>query len=149
MAEYLVYNQWATWLIVAALCLIIELASFDFYISCFALGAFAALLVSLTGLPFWAQVVVWAVFSVLSICFVRPALTHFLHRKAHKRESNADALIGRRGVVTEPIRAGGYGYVKIDGDEWRSVTADGTAVETGARVEVLSRESIILTVRVV
>ncbi len=147
MWEYLAGNMWTLWLVIAIVCLIIELTSFDFYITCFAIGALGAVAASLLRLPFWAQVVVWAVVSVASICFVRPVLTNHLHKRAHKRVSNADALIGRRGTVTETIKAGGYGYVKIDGDEWRSVTADGRGVEAGTGVEVVSRESIILTVR--
>ena len=60
---------------------------------------------------------------------------------------NADALIGRRAVVREAIPAGGAGYVAIDGDMWRSVSADGSGIPEGTAVEVVSRESIILTVK--
>lgn len=147
MWGYFAENMWALWLVIAGVCLIIELTSFDFYVTCFAIGAVGAALSALLTSSFWVQVVVWAVVAVLSICFVRPLLTRHIHRKSGKRKSNADALIGRRGTVTEPIKAGGYGYVKIDGDEWRSVTADGTAIESGQSVEVIGRESIILTVK--
>ncbi len=147
MIEYFGNNLWALWLIVSIACLIIELSSFDFYVTCFAIGALGAMVGAAVHCPWWLQVLLWAVVSVLSICFVRPVLTHHLHKKAHKRASNADALLGKTGVVIEEIKAGGYGYVKIDGDEWRSVTADGAAVAVGCRVEVVARESIILTVR--
>ncbi len=147
MFEYFAGNLWALWLIVAIVCMIVELTSFDFYITCFAIGALGAMLTAFLHFPVWLQVVSWAVFSVLSICFIRPILTNKLHRPSHKRRSNADALIGKRGIVIEKIEKGGYGYVKIDGDEWRSVSADGNEVELGSRVEVVERESIILTVK--
>ena len=54
---------------------------------------------------------------------------------------------GRRAVVREAIPAGGAGYVAIDGDMWRSVSADGSGIPEGTAVEVVSRESIILTVK--
>ncbi len=146
MFEYFTGNVWAVWLIIAIVCMIVELTSFDFFITCFAIGALGAMLVSFLGTPFWVDVIVWAAVSVLSLCFVRPVLTKYLHHPSHKRQSNADALIGRRGVVTEKINPNGYGYVRIDGDEWRSVTQDGHPIEAGHTVEVLSRESIILTV---
>ena len=41
----------------------------------------------------------------------------------------------------------GAGYVAIDGDMWRSVSADGSGIPEGTAVEVVSRESIILTVK--
>ncbi|MCD8306548.1 MAG: NfeD family protein [Prevotella sp.] len=147
MFEYLANNLWALWLCVAVVCLIIELTSFDFYVTCFAIGALGGLLGALLGLPLWAQALLWAVVSVLSICFVRPMLTRHLHKPSRVRASNAEALIGRRGTVIETIHSGGFGYVKIDGDEWRSVSEKGEEIAAGETVEVIARESIILTVR--
>ena len=63
-----------------------------------------------------------------------------------ERKSNVDALIGRQGKVIETIPQGECGYVKIDGDEWRSVSADGQEIPAGTTVQVVSRDSIILTV---
>ncbi len=147
MWTYFADNIWALWLVVAIVCMIIELTSFDFFITCFAIGALGAMVVSFFHAPFWVDVVAWAIVSVLCLCFVRPVLTKYLHRSSHKRKSNADALIGRRGVVIEKIGPNGYGYVRIDGDEWRSVTADGSPIDEGLMVEVIARESIILTVK--
>jgi len=69
-----------------------------------------------------------------------------LHASGEERPSNADALMGREGIVSEKIEERGYGRVKIDGDDWKSVSADGEAIREGARVRVVGRESIILTV---
>jgi membrane protein implicated in regulation of membrane protease activity len=146
MAEYFMNNLWLAWLIVSIVCIIIEVSSFDFFITCFAIGALGAMVSAIIGLPFWMQVIVWALISILSIKFIRPSLTSYLHAGSDKRISNADALIGKEGTVIDAIAKDGYGYVKIDGDEWRSVSVDGSAIEKGARVKVVSRESIILTV---
>lgn len=64
-----------------------------------------------------------------------------------ERNSNADALIGVTGVVTTDIPASGYGYVKISGDEWRSVSESGEPIPSGTTVTVVKRESTILTVK--
>ena len=45
-------------------------------------------------LPFWAQVLVWALFSILSIRLIRPRLIERLHNGGEDRLSNIDALIG-------------------------------------------------------
>ncbi len=146
MANYFIGNLWLVWLIISIVCVIIEMTSFDFFVTCFAIGALGAMVGAIVGLPLWMQIVVWAVISVLSIMFIRPVLTSHIHASDDKRVSNADALIGRKGTVIETIAADGFGYVKIDGDEWRSVAADGMEIAKGERVEVISRDSIILTV---
>lgn len=66
------------------------------------------------------QVVVWAICSMLSIWLVRPHLLKSLHKGGEDRRSNADALAGQIGEVTEMIPAGGYGRVKLDGDDWKA-----------------------------
>lgn len=146
MVEYFIQNLWLVWVIASIGLLLLELTSGDFYIICFAMGAVASVFCAAVGLPFWVQVLVWAVCSVLCLYFVRPSLVKRLHGKENERKSNADALVGRQGVVTETILSNGHGYVKIDGDEWRSVSADGSEIQKGTTVTVLSRDSIVLTV---
>ena len=146
MIDYFVGNMWLVWLIVSIGLLLLELTSGDFYVICFAFGAVASIVGAAIGLPLWAQVLIWAVCSVLCLYFVRPSLVRRLHGKENERKSNVDALVGRQGVVIDKISAGGFGYVKIDGDEWRSVSADGQEIPVGTNVTVISRDSIILTV---
>ncbi len=146
MVDYFMTNLWLAWLIISIVCVIVEMTSFDFFVTCFAIGALGAMVGAIVGVPFWMQIIVWAVVSVLSIMFIRPALTNVIHAHGDKRLSNADALIGKEGKVIETIIADGFGYVKIDGDEWRSVAADGLEIAKGEKVKVISRDSIILTV---
>lgn len=146
MIEYFTENLWLAWLIASVAFMLLELTNGDFYIICFSFGALASLVAAAVGLPLWVQVLLWAVCSVLCLLFVRPPLQRKLHGSVKERKSNADALIGKRGTVIETISAGGFGYVKIDGDEWRSLSADGSAIPAGTPVEVTSRDSIVLTV---
>lgn len=146
MIDYFVGNMWLVWLIVSIGLLLLELTSGDFYVICFAFGAVASIVGAAIGLPLWTQVLIWAVCSVLCLYFVRPSLVRRLHGKENERKSNVDALVGRQGIVIDTIAAGGFGYVKIDGDEWRSVSSDGQEIPVGTNVTVISRDSIILTV---
>jgi len=148
MLEYITSHLWLLWLIIAAVCMVAEMLSFDFFVTCFAIGALGALVSSFLGLPLWAQILVWALVSTVSVFYIRPALKAMMGNR-HHRTSNADALVGREGKVIETITADGHGYVKIDGDEWRSVSASGSEIPVGTRVRVVSRESIVLTVEVV
>lgn len=147
MYEFILNHLWEAWAIVALLCLVAELSAGDFFMMCFVVGAVVSALCAAAGVGLYVSIGVFAVCSLICIFFVRPFVLRCVHARRPERKSNADALIGRRAVVRETIRRGGSGYVAIDGDMWRSVSADGSEIAEGASVEVVARESIILTVK--
>ncbi len=149
MIEYFSQNLWQVWAIIAVVSLILELFSGDFFIMCFAIGAAVSLLCALCGLSLTAQIIIFSVASVLSVLFVRPVALKYFHRNDPQRASNADALLGREGRVSQTIVAGGDGRVAIDGDDWKAVSADGSAIAQGTPVRVVGRESIIITVETI
>ena len=145
MIEYFLENMWQLWAIVAVICLILELSSGDFFIICFAIGACGSAIVS----PFaniYVQLAVFIVVTALSIFQIRPFALRYLHKADEERVSNADALLGQHGVVSETIKAGGYGRVAIGGDDWKAVSTEDSDIPVGTRVKVIGRESIIITV---
>jgi membrane protein implicated in regulation of membrane protease activity len=144
MIDYLIANMWQVWAVIAIVCLILELSSGDFFIICFSIGAVFALISAVLGLSIYWQVFIFALFTLLSVLFVRPVALRYLHKNDPNKLSNADALIGRTGRVTEEIKAGASGYVQIDGDLWKAVSNSDIAV--GTTVRVIGRESTILTV---
>ena len=146
MIEFITSNLWVVWTIVMFCCLILELSSGDFFVTCFAIGAFVSIFTSFV-LPFWAQVLIWALCSILSIRLIRPRLIERLHNGGEDRLSNIDALIGRVGTVIETIEPNESGYVKVDGDEWKAVSNSTELIYKGQKVEIISRESIIVTVK--
>lgn len=146
MIEYFAANLWQMWALLSIVCLILELTNGDFYVMCFAIGAAFTSIASAIGLGFYGQLLVFALSSVLCIFFVRPFALKYLHVNRKERLSNADALIGRIGRVSETVTEGGYGRVAIDGDDWKAVSADGSSLPLGQNVRVVGRESIIITV---
>lgn len=146
MIEYFSQNLWQVWAIIAVVCLILELFSGDFFILCFSIGAAVSLISALCGASLTAQIILFAVASVLSVLFVRPVALKYFHRNDPDRVSNADALMGREGRVSQTIEARGHGRVAIDGDDWKAVSADGDTISKGTTVRVVGRDSIILTV---
>ena len=148
MIAYLVTHLWLIWTFIFLLCLILELSSGDFYVICLAVGAVVPIVVSFFT-PLWLQILLWALSSVFSIWLVRPWLVRHLRTAGDARLSNADALIGRIGVVIVDIPADASGYVKVDGDEWKAVSQNGMPITSGSRVEIVSRESIIVTVKLI
>ena len=147
MIEYLSTNLWLIWIIISIVCLILELSSGDFFILCFAIGAAVAAIIAGCGLSLTWQIIIFAIVSALSLLLVRPQLIKKLHKPNRERPSNAEALIGQTGRVSEEIDANGFGRVAIDGDDWKARSSDGSAIEKGARVRVVKMDSIILTVK--
>ena len=146
MIEYFLANMWQVWGIIAVLCLILELSSGDFFIICFSIGAVFAVVGAALGLGIYWQIFTFAIFSLASVLFVRPVALRWLHKNEPNKPSNADALLGRTGRVTETIQAGGNGYVQIDGDMWKAVSSSTIDIPEGTTVRVIGRESTIITV---
>ncbi len=146
MIEYFAENLWQMWSLIAVICLILEITNGDFYLMCFAIGGILTAIITVTGLEFYAQLLLFSIFSVACIFFVRPVVIKYLHTKDSYRPSNADAIIGRYGHVSQTIVENGYGRVAIDGDDWKAISADNKSIEQGQKVKVLSRDSIIITV---
>lgn len=146
MIDYFLSNMWQLWALIGVICLILELTSGDFFIMSFSIAAFITACAS----PFcgWiAQVVIFAFFAVDSLLVVRPAVLKHLHKKDNERVSNVDAIIGRTGRVSQTIEKNGHGRVAIDGDDWKALSSDGEMIEKDTLVEVVSIDSIIITVK--
>ena len=146
MIEYFAAHLWQAWALVALICLILELTNGDFFIMCFAIGGVCAAIASTFTDSLIVQILIFVVFALLSLVFVRPKALKYLHKGEDSRLSNADALIGREGKVSEDIPADGYGRVLIDGDDWKACSTDNGNITKGTKVRVVKMESIIITV---
>lgn len=146
MIDYLSQNLWQVWAVVAVACLILELMAGDLFILCFSVGALAAAIVAALGGSVYLQLIVFSIFTLICLFWVRPFAKRYLHRGEDHRVSNADALMGRQGRVVETVRADGFGRVQIDGDIWKAVTNEETDILAGTQVRVIGRESTIITV---
>ena len=136
------------WLIAAIILVIVEICTAGFGSICFAVGAGFSALAAALGVSFTWQIVVFAVVSILIFIFLRPIAIRFIDKKSKDVKTNAEALIGRRGIVSERIDAAQHtGRVAVDGDDWKAVSEDGSVIEKGASVEIVKMESIIVTVK--
>ncbi|MBO4581131.1 MAG: NfeD family protein [Bacteroidales bacterium] len=143
-----IITSWQIWLIIAILLVIVEICTAAFGSICFAIGAgFSALAAGLGAGLTW-QIIIFAVVSLLTFIFLRPFMLKFMDRKSKDVKTNADALVGRKAVVSERIDASQLtGRVAVDGDDWKAVSEDGSVIEKGTPVEIVKLDSIILTVK--
>ena len=134
------------WLITMILFIGFELATMGLTTMWFALGALVALAVAAVGGPVGLQVSVFFAVSLLALfCFRNLAKEHFNRNRV---KTNADSLIGRKGIVTEDIsNIYATGQVTIAGQEWtaRSVD-DSVTLEKGEMVVIRSISGVKLMV---
>ena len=149
MIEYLTQHLWQIWAVVAVVCLILELTAGDFFIICFSIGAVFAAITAAVGGGIYLQLIMFAIFTLISLFWVRPFAQRYLHKNEDSRVSNADALLGRHGRVVDAVKADGFGRVQIDGDIWKAVTNETADIPEGSNVRVISRESTIITVETI
>ena len=136
------------WLIVAIVLVILEILTAGFGVICFAIGAAFSALAAGLGVGITWQIVIFAVISLMTFIFLRPVVMRFLEKKSKDVKTNADAIIGRQGVVSERIDPEQHtGRVAIDGDDWKAVSENGEVIEKGANVEIVKLDSIIVTVK--
>ena len=140
---------WSIWVIIALGFVIVEIFTAGFGVLCFSFGCLAAAPVSLIEDSLIWQILAFSVVSLICFIYLRPVLLRLLHKESEEGDTrtNVDAIIGRQCFVSEEIPEGGFGRVKVDGDEWKAKSNDGSAIAAGATVEIISRESIIITVK--
>ena len=110
----------------------------------FAVGAAAALLVSLFTNSLAVQFVVFAVVSAVALAVMVPALAR--RRGEHKPPvTNGSPLtIGKRGTVLRAIQPGELGRVHVDGLDWQARAE--VTLPQGTRCKVLAVDGAILIV---
>lgn len=126
------------WAVVFVAALIAEIFSEALVSVWFCVGAVVALGVSfIPGMPFWGSIIVFVGVSALSFLIIRPLVKDKLFRLHVK--TNADSMIGRKGLVTKKITTFEKGEVKVDGVLWSAIKKESEKdIDIGKIVEVIS-----------
>ena len=133
---------WWMWLLAALLLGIIEVLSITFVFLMFAIGAVAAAITAFFGGGLIAQVVV---FVVVSLIVMRPLMKGRIQRSGDDVRTNADALIGKSGYVTQLVGERD-GRIQFSGGEW-SARSTGELIPVGTQIEVVAIEGATAVVR--
>ena len=110
-------EAWHIWVIVALVFVIVEIFTTGFAVMCISFGCLFGAAVSLFELDVKWQLLAFAVGTVLAFLTVRPLVYKFFYKKGQEVKTNAEALVGRRAIVTERVGDEMHpGRVKVDGD---------------------------------
>jgi membrane protein implicated in regulation of membrane protease activity len=129
------------WLAVAVTFGLAELASAGaFFMLPFAVGAAAAAVLAFLGLALGLQWLVFLAVSIALLAGLRP-LAAKLARDHPAEGIGSKRLIGQHGTVLTEIDAGHQelGLVRLQREEWRAESIDGSALPVGAEVRVVEQ----------
>ena len=134
------------WLAAIVVFMLLEAATFQFICIWFAGGAVGALVASLLGASLNVQVTVFFVVSAVLLILTRPFVKKL--NVGGKAKTNVDGVPGKKGVVSEEINnLEQTGAVKLDGMVWTARSEDGTIIEKGSTVEVISVSGVKIVVK--
>ncbi len=113
------------WLVAMVIFLVVEMATISLVSVWFVGGSLAAFLVSFAVHEPWIEVLVFLGVSLVLLLLVRPMAAKFSVKKKDQIHSGAQALVGKRAVVTEDIdNLHAKGEVQINGQYWGAKTED-------------------------
>ena len=136
----------AIWLLLCALCLIIEILTVGFLLFFPGVGAFLAFITSLFCDIVAVQIGVFIVSSTLMIIFLRPIFAKLF--KTKDLPTNSDGLIGKTGtVLKEIIGPECMGQIKVQGEVWSAICKDKTTFKVNDTVIVDSIDGVKLVVK--
>lgn len=141
------FFQWHWWAGLALLMMIAEMFVPGFFLFCLGIGCIGASVTAAFGLGEASQLLTFSAFSLLAFFTVRPVL---MKRFWHKEDvrTNADALVGMRGYVSQDFDPGlRLGRVQVGGDDWRAESLSDSPLRTGDIIEVVRVESNTLIIK--
>ena len=135
--------MWHIWLIIAGVCLVIEMITTGFLIFWFGIGALLTMIVSFFfPSNLLLQTIVFIVSSTLLIFLTKP-LVEKLTKSDNKIKTNAFSIIGKKGIVVQDINPTyGIGQIKVAGEVWSAKTTDGSIIEKGSQIEITDIDGV-------
>ena len=128
--------RWETWLGAAVLLGVAEMFSLDLILIMLAVGALAGFVAAALDLPVAVQLLAAAGTSIAMLAVVRPGLAKKFHGGPELQLGHGK-LVGKQGLVTEPISAQAPGRIRLAGEIWSAQPYDETlSIEAGETVEV-------------
>lgn len=130
------------WLAVIVLSVVVEASTFTLVSVWFIPAALVSMILAFCSVDLWIQLVAFVAIALLLIIFMKPIFKNVFGVKPIA--TNADAVIGERAVVIEPIdNLAGKGQVKVKGQIWTARAHDKDATyEKDDVVNVIAIEGV-------
>ncbi|MBQ9983395.1 MAG: NfeD family protein [Lachnospiraceae bacterium] len=136
------------WLLLAAIFIVVELATLGLTTIWFAGGAFVAAIAGACGASLPIQVILFMVVSIVLLVLTRPIAVKHFDGKIQK--TNSEALIGQTAVVTQEINnVNATGQAKVNGMDWTArAKNEDEVIPVGTNVTIVEISGVKLIVEV-
>jgi inner membrane protein len=127
--------EWWVWVLVAFLLLTIEFFATTAHVGFFAIGAFLVAILVGAGvpIPLWAQLLTFAISSVVLLVFVRPVVV----RKLGLSTTHiVDTLVGEQAIVLTDLAVAAEGKAEMRGSTWTARNIGEAPLLKGQRCSV-------------
>lgn len=136
----------AIWLLLCALCLVIEILTVGFLFFFPGVGAFFTFVVSLFCDIIAVQIGVFIVSTTLLVIFLRPVFAKLF--KTKDLPTNSDSLIGKTGIVLkEIVGPDNIGQIKVQGEIWSAISREKKTFKVDETVIVDSIDGVKLVIK--
>lgn len=132
MMEYIIF-----WAAAFVFFLVFEAITFQLVSVWMAIGSLVSLVVAVIAKdsPFWLQLLIFLIVSVITLCATRPAVRKLVQKKP---ETNAQLDVGRVVVITETVNNElSQGRAKLNGSYWAVISENGEIIEEGSTAKVV------------
>jgi membrane protein implicated in regulation of membrane protease activity len=125
----------ATWLIIFAACLVIEIITLGLTTIWACGGALIAMIIAFFSGSLALQVVAFLIVTTILFFTTRPLAKKHMDNKLEK--TNVESLIGKHVIVSADIdNLKSQGQVMIGGVEWTARSKNGDTIESGTEVVI-------------
>ncbi|MDP9361719.1 MAG: NfeD family protein [Acidobacteriota bacterium] len=127
--------EWWVWVLAAFLLLTIEFFATTAHIGFFAVGAFLVAILVGAGvpIPLWAQLLTFAISSVVLLVFVRPVVVRKLGLSTTRI---VDTFVGEQAIVLADLPIAAEGKAEMRGSTWTARNIGETPLLKGQRCVV-------------
>lgn len=140
------------WILIALAFGIAEAATLSLTMIWFSIGSVAALITSYFTDSIFIQLLVFGVVSFTLLIFATKKLIKMDRDKNNthwaSKDTNTDAVVGKRGFVLKAITPERPGIVKVRGEEWTAISSnEDDIIETGEEIMVEEVQGVKLVVK--
>ena len=133
------------WLTILILSIVIELVTIDLVSIWINAGSICALIAYALHFSLYLQIAICIIVSLICFIFIRPLTKKTMSGTII--HTNADRLIGKKGVVTKEIQKDTKGEVKVMGNFWSAISINDQPIPVGKHVNILSIDGVKLIVK--
>jgi membrane protein implicated in regulation of membrane protease activity len=118
-----------------------------FYLLFFGLGGLAVSVMVLGGIggPLWLQVLLFSLFSIISLALFRNPLLRMMQRRTSDNVPT-DTLVGELAIPVTAIEPGSVAKAELRGTTWTARNRGTQPIPAGCRCKVVQIDGLVITI---